>query len=62
MISLSRATRLALLIVTALVCIYSSIGWLKIATYAIVVGFIIVGVGVLSVFIPRSGLNVGIIE
>jgi hypothetical protein len=36
--------------------------YIRIAKYVIVVGFIIVGVVVLSVFIPRSGLNVEIIE
>lgn len=34
----------------------------KIAKYAIITGFIIVAVVVLSVFIPRSGLNIEIIE
>jgi hypothetical protein len=36
--------------------------YIRIAKYAIFVGFVIVAVVVLSVFIPRSGLNVEIIE
>lgn len=36
--------------------------YIRIVKYAISVGFIIVGVVVLSVFIPRSGLNVEVIE
>jgi hypothetical protein len=36
--------------------------YIRIAKYAIFTGFIIVAVVVLSVFIPRSGLNVEIIE
>jgi hypothetical protein len=36
--------------------------YIRIVKYAITVGFIIVGVVVLSVFIPRSGLNVEVIE
>ncbi len=36
--------------------------YVKIAKYAIITGFIIVAVVVLSVFIPRSGLNIEIIE
>jgi hypothetical protein len=36
--------------------------YIRIAKYAIIAGFIIVAVVVLSVFIPRSGLNVEIIE
>lgn len=36
--------------------------YIRIAKYAIIAGFIIVAVIVLSVFIPRSGLNVEIIE
>jgi hypothetical protein len=36
--------------------------YIRIAKYVIIVGFIIVAVVVLSVFIPRSGLNVEIIE
>lgn len=36
--------------------------YIKVAKYAIFAGFIIVAVVVLSVFIPRSGLNVEIIE
>lgn len=36
--------------------------YIRIAKYVIVAGFIIVTVVVLSVFIPRSGLNVEIIE
>lgn len=37
-------------------------GYIKIAKYVIIAGFIIVAVVVLSVFIPRSGLNVEIID
>ncbi|MGH9994227.1 MAG: hypothetical protein ACRD4J_03170, partial [Nitrososphaeraceae archaeon] len=36
--------------------------YIRIAKYVIIAGFIIVAVVVLSVFIPRSGLNVEIIE
>lgn len=36
--------------------------YVKIAKYALVAGFVIVAVVVLSVYIPRSGLNVEIIE
>lgn len=36
--------------------------YIRIAKYAMFVGFVIVAVVVLSVFIPRSGLNVEIIE
>lgn len=36
--------------------------YIRIAKYVIIAGFIIVTVVVLSVFIPRSGLNVEIIE
>jgi hypothetical protein len=36
--------------------------YIRFAKYAIFVGFVIVAVVVLSVFIPRSGLNVEIIE
>jgi len=36
--------------------------YIRIAKYIIIAGFIIVAVVVLSVFIPRSGLNVEIIE
>jgi hypothetical protein len=36
--------------------------YIRIAKYAILAGFIVVTVVVLSVFIPRSGLNVEIIE
>jgi hypothetical protein len=36
--------------------------YIRVAKYAIIAGFIIVVVVVLSVFIPRSGLNVEIIE
>ena len=36
--------------------------YIRIAKYVILVGFIIVAVVVLSVFIPRAGLNVEIIE
>jgi len=36
--------------------------YIRIAIYIIIAGFIIVAVVVLSVFIPRSGLNVEIIE
>lgn len=35
---------------------------IRIAKYTIIIGFVIVAVVVLSVFIPRSGLNVEIIE
>ena len=36
--------------------------YVKIAKYGLVAGFVIVAVVVLSVYIPRSGLNVEIIE
>ncbi len=36
--------------------------YIRIAKYVLFVGFVIVAVVVLSVFIPRSGLNVEIIE
>ncbi|MPZ07936.1 MAG: hypothetical protein GEU26_16230 [Nitrososphaeraceae archaeon] len=36
--------------------------YVKIVKYALVTGFVIVAVVVLSVYIPRSGLNVEIIE
>jgi hypothetical protein len=36
--------------------------YIKIIKYIIIAGFVIVGIVVLSVFIPRSGLNVEIIE
>ena len=36
--------------------------YIRIAKYVIIIGFIVVAVVVLSVFIPRSGLNVEIIE
>lgn len=36
--------------------------YVRIAKYAILAGFVIVAVVVLSVFIPRSGLNVEIVE
>jgi hypothetical protein len=36
--------------------------YIKIIKYVIIVGFVIVGVVVLSVYIPRSGLNVEIVE
>jgi hypothetical protein len=36
--------------------------YIRIAKYVIIAGFIVVAVVVLSVFIPRSGLNVEIIE
>jgi hypothetical protein len=36
--------------------------YIKIIKYIIIAGFVIVGVVVLSVYIPRSGLNVEIIE
>jgi hypothetical protein len=36
--------------------------YMRIIRYILVVGFIIVGVVVLSVYIPRSGLNVEIVE
>jgi hypothetical protein len=36
--------------------------YVKIAKYALVAGFVIVAVVVLSVYIPRSGLNIEIIE
>jgi hypothetical protein len=36
--------------------------YVRIAKYAIIAGFVIVAIVVLSVFIPRSGLNVEIIE
>jgi hypothetical protein len=36
--------------------------YVRIAKYALIAGFIIVAVVVLSVFIPRSGLNVEIME
>lgn len=36
--------------------------YIRIAKYAILAGFVVVTVVVLSVFIPRSGLNVEIIE
>jgi hypothetical protein len=35
---------------------------IKIIKYVIIVGFVIVGVVVLSVYIPRSGLNVEIVD
>ncbi len=36
--------------------------YVKIIKYIIIAGFVIVGVVVLSVYIPRSGLNVEIVE
>jgi len=36
--------------------------YIKIIKYIIIAGFVIVGIVVLSVYIPRSGLNVEIIE
>ena len=36
--------------------------YIRIAKYAILAGFVVVAVVILSVFIPRSGLNVEIIE
>lgn len=36
--------------------------YIRIAKYVIVAGFIVVAIVVLSVFIPRSGLNIEIIE
>jgi hypothetical protein len=36
--------------------------YIKIIKYVIITGFVIVGVVVLSVYIPRSGLNIEIVE